>query len=464
LKYSLPVLALLFFHAPSLARAVDSPGSFTPLDHRSSSATWVNDSFGVHESSNVAPGNTVELSASTEPAKALPPLKQSSIFRGISVSPLIRFSALGGQYFTTSVNSTGANVDLSIIPAIGLSPTLSLTPILIGSYHETQSPYNFQGQNVLIQRQVDHLEVLYLTWAVSPQWKLKPRAGYKQELVKQDIDDSLSSGLFNYNRSFAGASVERDFNHGSLEVAYEFSRDIYPNYQALTSDPRLAATGITSEAGTNVLNFNAYDTSLDYEFSPAGSTWHFSYNFHWIRQKFTDQNVVQDLGAIENRGRIDDVLELSTQQTFTFKRWGRYWNPTLAETFQYYISNQNAFDANQLFFTPSYYDFVDIQLNPSVTTPLIPGRLEVTWLAGLGFRQYTHRQTQDPSGAYLGDLIHSWNRSLGGIVKYRITKSLYAILVRNIVTYSSNTQFEQNYPYNYTVFDILGGLTWEYGY
>jgi len=436
----------------------------TPLESHSSSATWVNDSLSVHDGSNAASENAVELSALTEPAKILPPLKRTSFLRGVSVNPLIRISALGGQYFTTSVNSTGGNVDVSIIPAIGLSPTLSLTPILIGSYHETQSPYNFQGQNVLVQRQVDHLEVLYLTWAVSPQWKLKPRIGFKQELVKQDIDDSLSSGLFNYNRLFTGASVERDFNHSSLEIAYEFSRNTYPNYQALTSDPRLAATGITSEAGTNVLNFNAHDISLDYEYSLPDSTWHFGSIFHWIRQKFTDQNIVQDLGAIEDQGRIDDVFILSTQQIFTFRKWGRYWNPSLAETVQYYISNQNAFDANQLFFTPSYYNFVDIQLNPSVTTPLIPGRLEVTWLAGLGFRQYTHRFAQDTSGAYTSDLIHSWNRSIGGIIKYRITKSLYAILVRNIVTYSSNTQFEQNYPYNYTVFDILGGLTWEYGY
>jgi len=104
-----------------------------------------------------------------------------------------------------------------------------------------------------------------------------------------------------------------------------------------------------------------------------------------------------------------------------------------------------------------------VQLNPTLTTPVIPNRLEVTWLLNLGFRQYTHRQAQDSSGIYQGEPIHVWNRALGGIIRYRITKSLYAVLVRNLVTYSSNSHFDQNYPYNFSAFDILGGLSWEYG-
>ena len=81
-----------------------------------------------------------------------------------------------------------------------------------------------------------------------------------------------------------------------------------------------------------------------------------------------------------NTDRVDDVYLLSSQQSFAFQTTRflkRFWQPSLTETVEYYVSNQNAFDANQIVFVPSYYNFVDIQLNPALTIPVIPGRLEV---------------------------------------------------------------------------------------
>src|SRR5258708_36491720 len=80
----------------------------------------------------------------------------------------------------------------------------------------------------------------------------------------------------------------------------------------------------------------------------------------------------------------------------------------------------------------------------------------------LGYRQYSHRLAQEGSGAYQTRLIHSMNRGGSLTLRYRLWKKLLMVLTSSVVTYSSNTRYEANYPYNYTVAPYLGGLSWEY--
>ncbi len=69
------------------------------------------------------------------------------------------------------------------------------------------------------------------------------------------------------------------------------------------------------------------------------------------------------------------------------------WSFSLGETFQYYLSNQNTFDATQLdtpSFTYRYYNYLDTQLAPSVTLTI--GRFETGVIGSFGFRLYSHRR------------------------------------------------------------------------
>ncbi len=391
----------------------------------------------------------------------------SEVTSAVTVSPLARLSALGGQYFTGATHSNGANVDASFVPAISLTPRLALIPIYLGSYNETQSVYTFLGENTLVQKQFDQTFVLRGVWAASASWRLKPRAGYKKEWAQQSTDQNLWNGLFNYDRVFGGLSAERLVTNGSWELGYEYSRTRYPNYQSLSSDPRLTATGITASAGQDVLNFRSHETSLTYQHQTTDKRLSYSGTFDWVRENFVDQKVItQGSGGFEDfvdTPRTDDIFNLALQQGWQPNaRWGF----GLGETLQYYVSNQNAFDAQiNLFnapFTYRYYNYVDVQLHPSVTRAWQDGRWQTTLSGSWGYRRYSHRRTQDGDGIFQNGLVHSMNRGGTLTVRYRIVKGLYGLLTGSILTYSSNTRYEANYPYNYTVSTYLGGLSWEY--
>jgi hypothetical protein len=392
--------------------------------------------------------------------------------QSVTVTPLMHISALGGQYFTGETHSTGMNFDGSIVPVLGLTSDLYLIPIYLGSYHETQSVYNFLGQNTLIDKQLDQTGVLRMAWAANPRWRIKPRAGFTKEWIQQSTDESIWSGLFNYQRGFGGISAERIFGNGSVELGYEFGAVEYPHYQALISDPRLTSTGITSSAGSKVLDFNTHELSLQSLLTSADKRWLMNSNFSWVRENFKDQKVmtqnpsgfVQDFSDTQRR---DDIFTMTLNQGL---RPSNHWTLSIGETFQYYLSNQNAFDASQTFFTPHYYNFVDFQLNPAVTLYLDHAIWDITWGGSYGYRQYSHRHAQEGTGSYMDALIYSMNRGSSLVVRYDLgrgtekpwLKGFHLMMTGNIITYWSNTRYEVNYPYNYTVFTYLGGLSWDF--
>jgi hypothetical protein len=392
----------------------------------------------------------------------------------VTYTPIAHLSLLGGQYFTGDTHSNGGNFDGSFVPVLGLSSRFYLIPILMTSYHQTQSVYNFLGQNTLIEEQLDQTGVLRAAWAINSNWRLKPRIGAKKEWIQESSDETLSDGLFNYHRLFGGASLERALGNGSLEMGYEYGATRYPNYQALDSDPRLTSTGITQNAGTDVLNFNSHELSLLYQLSASNNRWNAGSNFTWIRENFRDQKVIgvdsQGFQSFEDTQRVDDIFNLALSQTLrTSHRWGY----SVGETFQEYLSNQNSFDANQLFGTPftgGYYNFFDMQFTPTVTLFTLEERLQYSLGGTLGYRKYAHRKAQDGFGTNLDDQIHSWDRGLNLVIRYmpyrassnHWLRGLGLMLTGSVLTYKSNTRYEANYPYNYTVMNYLGGLTWDF--
>jgi hypothetical protein len=389
----------------------------------------------------------------------------------LTFTPIMQVNALGGQYYTGSDHSDGGNFDGSFVPVLGLTPSFYLIPVYLGSFHHTQSVYNFLGENTLIDKQVDQTLVLRAAWAFTADWRFKPRVGYRREWIKQSTDETLSTGLFNYYRAFGGASVERVLGNGSIEFSYEYGPTRYPNYQALDSDPRFTSTGITQSAGTDVLNFNAHETSIIYQ-NGGNRRLSLLANFTWVRENFVDQRIItsdeQGFQDFVDTNRKDDVLNLALQQSL---RANEAWRFGMGETFQYYLSNQNAYDATQIFGTPytyRYYNFFDLQVYPSLTRYWDHQRWECTLGGTFGYRQYAHRKAQDEFGTNTNDLIHSWNRGANLTVRYaifhdsenRYLRGLYAVLTGTILTYTSNTRYEANYPYNYTVYNYLGGLSW----
>lgn len=381
----------------------------------------------------------------------------------VSVSPILRFTALGGEFFTTSARSTGANYDGVIAPVIGLTDRFYLIPIYTGSYKQVPSVYDFLGESTLIEKQLDHQVTLRSLWALDSIWRLKPRVGFKREYVKQSTDDTLQGGLFNYNRIYGGGAVEAVLPIGSFEVGYEYGLQGYPNYQASIDDPLLTGTGLTTGAGTDILDIHTHESTLNYEKYSPDKRWRWVANFSWLRENFLDQKVISQTDsniAFIDKKRIDDIFTLALSQTL--KKSAR-WTFGLGQAFTYYVSNQNAFDASQLAaapFTYRYYNYLDMQLNPTVTITI--GRFDTSVTGILGYRKYLYRHTQDINGEFRDNQIHTVNRGGTAVTRFRIAKGLYAVLSRTLSTYKSNTDYQFDYPYNYSVFNVFGGMTWEY--
>src|SRR5258708_2847898 len=378
--------------------------------------------------------------------------------------PYFNVTALGGQYFTGDTHSTGINADYNLVPAVQVNPNFLVIPIYFGSYHQTQIVYNFLGQNTLVTKQLDSQETLRLDWTFAPSWHLKPRAGYKQEWSKESTDENLWNSLLKYNRVFGGASVERQLGRGSIEFGFEYGITKYPNYQSLNANPLLTTTGITAVLGTDVLNYRSVETSVIYK-RPLFHRWFLDTTFSWIGEEFPDQKVLIQASdgaeSVVDSLRKDNILNWSANETF---HQNDHWSYAMNETLQFYLSNQNSFDATQNQaspFTFHYYNFVDLQWTPSVTWT--SGRYSITPSVNLGYRQYTNRRTQDGNGDYLnGTTVHSFNRGVSLTCKYRLMKQLSLVLTANALTYTSNTHYEVNYPYNYSVYTYLGGLNWKF--
>src|SRR5207302_7906925 len=189
-------------------------------------------------------------------------------------------------------HSTGFNLDADIVPTLKLRPRLYLVPVYMRSYQETQRMGQFLGQNTLVQRQMDQYTSIRLDWIATKIWHLRPRFGYNNEWIQQSNNENLWGGLFNYYRFFAGMGAEAVLPCGSVSIVYEYSTTHYPNYQSLTSDPRLTTTGITQNLGRDVLNFNAHETTLAYDTGASRQPWHENVKFTWVREDFTDQKII----------------------------------------------------------------------------------------------------------------------------------------------------------------------------
>ena len=376
----------------------------------------------------------------------------------MSVAPYANLTALGGPYFGSGSRSNGASIDGALLPAVTVNPHLAFFPIVFGSYQEVQSVYQFFGENVLIQRRLDLQGGLRGEWQFAENWFLKPRFGYKEEWAQQSQGESLWNGLFKYNRAFAGTSLQRKWGKQSLEVGFDYSATTFPNYHSLTSGP--------DAPGQNVLDFHSTEVSLIYDLSSQDQRFHWNSNLTWVEERFSDQKVVTvgdaGTGVFSDRNRTDDIVNLALKQTFQVSP---RWVFSSVETLMDYISNQNSFDSTQLSaspFTPRYYDFGDVQLNPSLTLLLDQQKWTFTVGGSLGYRQYWDRLAQDGDGQFLSGRAYSMNRGATFTTTYRFWKRWKLVFTGSALTYFSNTRFEQNYPYNYSVYTYLAGLNYEF--
>ncbi|MBD3272334.1 MAG: hypothetical protein GF384_07340, partial [Elusimicrobia bacterium] len=249
---------------------------------------------------------------------------------------------MGGQYYVDGDNTSfKGNLDAFYVPVINLSESTALLPIYKGFYAGTKGVEELVGGGTLFQTSMNHALYTKMVHRRPSGTVYKASVGGRGEWLAETEDETLSNGLFNNYRYSLGGGLEKPLNNKVLKLGVDFSYTDYINYQALSSDDRFADAGVTSQMGTDILNFYSSDISaaMVFAFSKQMSLLT-EYRASYLM--FPDQKVVQLSGEYASSKRHDfmNTINLNGIVDVASARLG------LGYGFQYYLSNQNAYDAN----------------------------------------------------------------------------------------------------------------------
>ncbi len=388
----------------------------------------------------------------------------------IKIIPIGNIDFLAGQYMIkTDATTLGGNFNFSFSPVINFSPKVALLPMIFATYRGTKDIQELVGGGTLVQEYLDigpmSLKFLY---KFDNTTKLKLKTGYKIEYLKETTDEKWQKGLFDYNRTNLGIELEKSLKEKVYGIRTYFDYNItqYPNYASLitqfqTSLDTTTYSELSDNAGKNVLDNNSFDMGLEFSYKHNNFNTKIYYNLGM--KNFSDQKIISDIGKFTKDLRkdfshlLDLNLSLKTPNTII----------SLSNILQYYLSNQNSYDAGRTQYISKFYDFYQNSINPSIQ--LLIGTVEPKTMFvlyyDLSFRQYIERLAQDSSGNYSKDKIFQNINTIGLTLKYPLNNLISGLYIKfntNYRTVSSNMKYERYYKYNYYVTNYFLGFTWEY--
>ncbi|MFH1379374.1 MAG: FecR family protein [bacterium] len=364
---------------------------------------------------------------------------------------------LGGQYFVEGDNtSLKGNINMMYVPVINFSENTALLPIYQGAYNGTKGVEELVGGGTLVQKTMEHSLYAKLVHKTSSNWTYKNILGYSGKWLAETEDEALSDGLFNNYRYSLGLAAEKAYKSWKFKLGYDYGMTDYINYESLSSDSKFADAGITSSMGTDVLDFNSHDFSIG-AVIPMRKSLLIDTEYRMSYLVFTDQKIVIRSGEYKasKRHDIGNTLQVNTIVDMKTARLG------LGYGLQYYISNQNAYDANRTFFTDNYYDYIEQKITPSISFLLGDKSSTLSLYWDIAFTKYTDRKVQDISGEYGTSKIGQVTNGFGLWLNYPLYKQLNIKMKLNYLMSSSNMKHESTYTYNYDVVNYFVGFGWQ---
>jgi hypothetical protein len=317
----------------------------------------------------------------------------------------------------------------------------------------------------------DHSLTLKLVRTVTPALKLKARVGYKWEFIQETKDEQWGNGLFDYTRLGCGFDAEKTAGTTILRAGFDYYTFHYPHYRSLakglddrnddytTSLDSTTMKEISSQAGENVLDFSTVALSFEavhaFSRNTAGTL-----NYSGVLKNFSDQKVIEHSGTFGGTSRADTSHCLSGGiETKTARM-----TLGVSDEVQYYVSNQNSYDAANSVFTEGYYSYIQQGIIPRLTVALCSGeqpvKLSLSW--ELSWRWYTERPALNSGGAPIGEKVFQSMSTSALTVMYPMPHSLALNFSTSYRAVSSNMKFEKNYKYNYYTLNYFCGMAWHY--
>jgi hypothetical protein len=379
--------------------------------------------------------------------------------------------AMFGQYFYNgsagSLNGYG-NADVQLLH--GLSSDW-------GFYLEGHSTYTgfkqvdeLAGGGTLFQQSWDNSVGAKWVKRYDDGWSLKPRVGVRSELFRETVDESWSTGLYDFWRYETGVVWEHktrltDEIPWTWQLSYDLYYTHYTHFRSLTS--QFGTEQTAPSPGSRILDTvtNQFGYRNEYDLPNFVSAWIF-YSMSFVT--FTDQKVVQSQGQFLGTNRSDNYQSLNVGASKRYNDWqilGRV-RPVaaLSVTAADQISNQNDFNADPslLKFTSGYYNYWEARVDPSLTATFLATKTVARASAEFATRFYTGRLAQNADGSYTGSRLHQYTESVSLDATQPVWKDLDVKARISWSNTSANTAYEQAYVYNYHDFNYFAGVGWKF--
>ncbi|MDT8287632.1 MAG: hypothetical protein RQ748_11010, partial [Elusimicrobiales bacterium] len=395
---------------------------------------------------------------------------ESARARG-NVIPYLAMQLNGGQYFFEGERgglSGNANLLASLAVKHERLGGWTLMPVLSSQYQGTKQVTDLVGGGTLFQERMSHSLSVRGLYQLAGGLRLKPAVGYKWELLKETRDEAWGDGLFDYRRpSF---SMEAEFAYAepfSWKAGYDFYYIDFVNYSSLESIIKdSAGNSLARElSGRNVLD--SYNHAFTFGGTMEGPRRSYlEGGLAATLRFFPEQHVVKDSGDLDSTTRRD----LSSQLAGAWRlprqlspRWKAVAGARLSAGYNY--SNQNSYDAQRLKFLKNYYDSLSLRAGLDLTLYNKTGAgrpLELSLSATAGRTSYVGRQTQDPSGLYLGDKVHQNEAVVHAALSYPVAPHFVWTAQVGYGRQTSNQQFERLYRYNLKTTTYRFGFGYEF--
>jgi len=379
------------------------------------------------------------------------------------VKPVVNAQLLGGQYYYNGAdNAFGAVASLSAAPYMKFNDQWSLVPLYSGSYNGTKQVTDLIGGGTLFQESMDHVGSMKIIRSFDNGFKLKADGSFGAQFLRETVDESWGDGLYDNRRAAGGAEAEWEWEKDRyVRLAYDYYDIWFPNYTSLESQG--AAAGLGRELNApDVLNNTNHAVTLG---TRTGLFWNgfFDGSLSYTWRHFGSEHLVDLSGNLVPDLRNDQVETLSLAGT-----WPVIMNPglrlfsTLGYSWLHNYSNQNHYDAQQAFFDPNYYSYVQQTLSINWTLAVGDNPWTLGLTGSLSRQDYGNRLIQDTAGAYGTDVTYVNGAFTTLEFTYPIAKGFRLDAQGQFGWDNSNNTDNAVYQYHYNTQTYLLGFTYAY--
>ncbi len=387
--------------------------------------------------------------------------------------------ALPSATTRTSQTSSSGNAYLFASGNLGFSeiPGLWITPTLEVEYVGADTLLNIEDEAFLFNQSLNLYYLLGFNYRLNRVWGLKAKGFGRSEYAAETKDETLASGLYNYQDAGGWAEASANYRLGwpmRLRAGYKGYGRRYPHYTSLVSEYESLVNTQTALKGEYPKNILVNEFWLRQEMTCGGLPLLCNLEAHLKLVDYPEQYALAVDGTQTDRLRHDNYFDLSLELPFLINS---YQQLELDYGYRLHTTNQSVYDQSDTLpngepnpvFLAGYYDYYQnyLRLLYNVNFAFSLAGFSPRASVSLAFqnRQYTlrpSRQQTDDSGTggeYRFDAPH-WENLVDLGLTWR--QPLFArwfnlFLSFHVLSQKSNTTVEDNASYNFNYNTFTAG-------